>query len=527
MPSLPPSPALRQLATRAAVRSRRLFLWWAAVQLVGLLVLGGTSALFASRVRHAIAAGEAERISDSSGALARTLRVGRGLSDLPPFGLIGYSPLFSKTVAVAETGADRGAAAAELLSGLFGESGHVWLLGLQNPAEMRATGGLIGSWAVVQTGADMPELLGVNRIRALIKPAGPPVAVSSSSVEADEPMMRHFGSRTRVQNVNIVPDMPTVGREFLAAYNNSRTNNPDLGPKADGVILLDTSALELFLEITGPLTVPGIDEPVTADNVQRITLRDLYVAYETEAERGRVLEALVRQLWSTLMSAEVSPSTKLLQRSTAVLEDGHVQMWSRDRTMQSLIERLGADGAWPQPDGLAVGLVGQNIAGNKTDQFLDRRVSLDVSDSKMPDGSKATKTRLTIRLDNHAPAEGLPTYILGPHERLTTVLGPGDNRQMYTVYTSDPWTDLKIDGEPVSGPSLRDGEWWVTRLVVTVPQGSSAKIEVTTIGPATGSDQVIINLGVNVRATRLSCTADGTTTEPIKSVERSATCPLR
>lgn len=524
---IPPLRKLTDTASRAAPACRRFFVRWTIAQILVVAVAVAASTLFAARARDGVSRQDAAAVSSASGALSTTLSFGRGVAALPPLGLIRFSPGFGGPSTGVSNRVAQGAAGAKMLEILFGSQRHTWVVGLQNPSEMRATGGLIGSWATVSTGEGMPDLLSVNRIRALFKPSGAPLQVNTASVDADEPVMRVFGSRTRVQNVNVVPDMPTVGAEFLAAYEASRETNPELGPPADGVILLDTKALELFLEITGPLAIPGIDAPVTADNVERVTLLDLYVTYEDEGARATVLEALVRTLWSALLAADVSPSTQLLDHATRAIEDGNIQMWSADEDLERLVESIGMDGAWPQPDGLALGFIGQNIAGNKVDQFLDRKISVDVGEARLPNGSDATRTKITIELVNNAPATGLPPYILGPHETVTSLLGPGDNRQMYTVYTSDPWTALTVDGKSVSGQSLRDGRWWVTRLVTKVPQGGSATIEVTTLGAGSPKDEVNLTFGVNSRPTTLACAYEGSATTKPRPVYRSASCPLR
>jgi hypothetical protein len=223
------------------------------------------------------------------------------------------------------------------------------------------------------------------------------------------------------------------------------------------------------------------------------------------------------------MTSVASPSPTLLTEAVEAIDHGNVQMWSRDRDIQTLIDKVGADGRWPQPVGRSVGLVGQNTAGNKVDQFLERRVTVRRSAQTLSDGTEGVRTQIEIRLTNNAPAEGLPTYILGPHRRLRGTLGPGDDRQMYSIYTSDPWTELTVDGKRVMGPSLRDGDWWVTRVVATIPQGRSVVIGVTAEGPGDPADPVRVQLGVNAQATEAVCERHGEPS-PVTKVFRSFEC---
>ena len=59
------------------------------------------------------------------------------------------------------------------------------------------------------------------------------------------------------------------------------------GQPVDGVIAIDVPGLAPLLRATGPVQVAGIAQPVTADNVTKLLLHDLYGQYPIEAEAAR------------------------------------------------------------------------------------------------------------------------------------------------------------------------------------------------------------------------------------------------
>ena len=48
------------------------------------------------------------------------------------------------------------------------------------------------------------------------------------------------------------------------------------GEHLDGVVALDVPAISALLRVVGPVTVPGIEGQITADNAAQILLNQLY-----------------------------------------------------------------------------------------------------------------------------------------------------------------------------------------------------------------------------------------------------------
>jgi hypothetical protein len=408
-------------------RVRRGLVAVAATQFLGTVLLSGLAANQMRLAVSAIDSNSPQVVSSRLTGTATYLRTASQIGGLPPMGVARMLPIVGDDIQSGFDTVDRGTAAFRILSALFGDGDAArWLVGLQNPAEMRATGGLIGSWLSLTTGEGMPKLDEVDRIRSLASPTAAVEVTANRTSDLTENLFRMFGSTARVQNINVVPDFPTVAKELVRAYERniergtsttSRSKNtarPTDSPS--GVIVLDTAALALLLDLTGPLTVPGIVGEVTTTNVERIVLVDLYQTYESESDRVEVLHRLVRTIWSALFEGGLSLSPGILRQVFDAIDEGHVQIWSSTPSVQTDIERLGAAGAWPQPSGLAVGIVEQNIAANKIDQMLERSYEIETVRSPGDGDTNNAKVHVSIDFVNHAPAGGLPTYVLGPYD---------------------------------------------------------------------------------------------------------------
>lgn len=155
--------------------------------------------------------------------------------------------------------------AAEKFQGILGLSRDKrYLLVFQNNAELRASGGFIGSYALLD--------LHNGQIRNLEVPGGGSYDTEAGlkvRIAAPQPLwlvspLWHFW------DANWWPDWPMTARNLMWFYQKSD------GPSVDGVIGVTPTVLERLLEITGPIDLtPEYGLTITADNfwetVQTIT----------------------------------------------------------------------------------------------------------------------------------------------------------------------------------------------------------------------------------------------------------------
>ena len=142
---------------------------------------------------------------------------------------------------------------------------------MQNGAEWRATGGFIGNWGILTSEGGKVRLDHFARNSAL----NPPEAQSRVLHVPEEYVRRYerFFPGLAWQNINMSPDFPTMAQIMTDVYRQAT------GDQIDGILAVDPEGLAALMRLTGPVSVAGWPEPLSAQNVVRVTLNDAYVAF--------------------------------------------------------------------------------------------------------------------------------------------------------------------------------------------------------------------------------------------------------
>ena len=209
------------------------------------------------------------------------------------------------------------------------------------------------------------------------------------------------------QSVNATADFSFSGSDMQAMFSAAT------GTHVNGVIGIDVVALQSLLALTGPVTVPGIPEPVTAQNASNVLLNQLYAGLPPESSqvpRREELSAVASAAFRQLNLGKVD--VVALARTLGTLVAGrHLQLWDEDPQYERTITAMGASGDIDtvQPT-RTFHVAVENVTKSKLDYFVNVAISDTVSIS--PNGSAEVDT--SVQLTNHAPAGQAPSYQLGP-----------------------------------------------------------------------------------------------------------------
>jgi hypothetical protein len=344
---------------------------------------------------------------------------------------LGSAELASQAVAVAPD--------------LLGADGpRRYFLALQQPAESRALGGFLGSWGEIVTDRGRFELVRTGRYNDL-RDGG--VGPGNRTVEGGDELAARYGEDVPATwgLLGFSPDFPTVADLMAQLYPQS------LGEEIDGVFAVDPAAFAAFLEITGPIDVPGYPQTLTAEDAERILLHEQYLEFPQQLteEREQFLADAAEVLFDELTSGELPGPRGIADEVGPAVEGRHLMLWSRHRAEQALFERMGADGSIRRDGTDSFGITGQNFGGNKIDWFLRRAVNYDLTWD--PGTGEVTGT-VEVTLTNEAPDSGLPPGVIswgGDEGRGQTPIVDGENLMMLSLYSAFGVTDLTLDGEPL------------------------------------------------------------------------------
>jgi hypothetical protein len=231
-----------------------------------------------------------------------------------------------------------------------------------------------------------------------------------------------------------------------------------------------------LLHLTGPVTVPSWDEPITAENAERVLLLDQY-AQPASAVRGEFQGEVAEAVWAKLTTGDLASADELVDLLAPAVRGRRLQVFSSDAEAEAFFTRVDAAGVIAPVRGDYLGVVTQNLGGNKIDWFLRREVSYDLEYD--PDSRRASGT-VRIVLHNDAPSEGYSPLVIGSIEGFTTQ--SGSNRTWLNVYSALRVRDATVDGQPLtllSGQELGRNVYW-SELVLA--PGSTTTIELAVEG---------------------------------------------
>jgi len=401
--------------------------------------------------------------------------------------------------------ADNAVVSARLAPAIFGGQGpRRYFLAVQNTAEQRATGGFIGNWGILTAQDGKVTLDHFERISVLNPPAGADRPLTAP----DDYLRRYqrFQPSRAWQNINMSPDFPTVAQVMADQYRLAS------GEQVDGFLAVDPDGLAALLRLTGPVSVAGWPEPLTADNVVRVTLSDAYVRFgSADPERVDFLGDVADAVVDRATHEQLGNPAKIARTLGRAARQGHLIVALARPGEEALAQQLDVAGKMPAIHSDSLLVTTQNGAGNKVDYYLKRHITytLHVDPGS---GARAAQLRgrLELQLDNAAPNAGLPQEVIGPFDAR---FAPGENRSFVSVYTPLGFTTATVDGQQ----QLLDGATELDRNVystfVSVPAESSSTLALDLSGtlrlerggwyrldlvrqPGLTSDDVTVNIDV-------------------------------
>lgn len=394
-------------------------------------------------------------------------------------------------------------AGAELLDGLPAFAGangpRRYFFVAESPAEARGTGGLWGAYAIVTADEGrftFSEFQPIQRLPDLA-PDEVPEPNPDYRTNYDQ-----YGGAGFWRNMNLTPDFPSAARAVLAAYEIVE------GEQLDGVISADPYVLAALLDVTGPTEVPGLGVTLDAHNVVDFMTNEAYIRFPGRSlERKGLLGMVAGDAFERFLGMDEHGVGRLRAVAQAVA-DGHLKIYTTDRSMQEGLATANADGAFTAPPGDMVAVVVNSRSGSKVDYYAHRSVDYEV---RLGGDAEAIGTT-TVAIQNDAPDHGLPGYVIDP---LAAGGEPGDNIALVTVSCPDPCDLIQArrDGQEQSmrvGSEL--GYPWYQDFF-TIPAGETGTLSLITKregvwegNSSGGSYRLTVLTQTTVRPTKVSVT---------------------
>jgi hypothetical protein len=235
------------------------------------------------------------------------------------------------------------------------------------------------------------------------------------------------------------------------------------GVETQGVIAFDQAAVSGLISATGPITLPDVPVPVTAENVETFMVQAWNPKPGTELSEewwmgrkdfmGILGKSLLEKI---LQSQEPKVLFDLGRAALDLVETGHLLVYFNKPEAQSLLESAGLAHSVTSGDGDYWMVVDSNVGFNKADALIQRsvRYRVDLNDPAHPSAQLDLEYTHTGQKDLACVHE--VTYGLGTYEDVT-VRCYWDYWRVYTR-TGSALTAAQV--KPVPGEQLLGGKAW-------------------------------------------------------------------
>lgn len=336
---------------------------------------------------------------------------------------------------------------------LLGDSHpHTFLILLQNNAELRPSGGFIGSYLLLETN---DGYITKNEVHDVYS--------------SDHKLPEKITPPPEILPVNnqwFMRDSNYSGHFPLSAAKAAQFLEKEGGPGVDTVIAVDQTLIEQLLELSGPVLIPELSLPLTSGNFSTIISYIVESKISGREDPKAVLKSFVPAFQKTLLKN--ADPVVLSQIFTEAADGKHILAYSTDDAVENFWQRRGLAGemeeAQPHEAKLTnndyLNIVHTSIGGNKSDTYMTEDIHHDTflqSDGSLTDEVSITRTHHW----NDAVENKIKTLVASfgfsdISKNVLEILGRSRNLHMLRIYvpsgavfesSSDPSVTAQFDKE--------------------------------------------------------------------------------
>lgn len=409
------------------------------------------------------------------------------------FGLSQKVGKLQKTVSTVKTAIHEGAPLLKTAAILLNQPGKTrWFVATQNAAELRASGGLLGSFAVITIDQGKIKLEQFGADSKLL-------AKGKLHVDFESGVGNQWGADlSDWRDLNVSSHIPDVGQIIKDAWKEK------FHQELDGVLFFSQGTVAHLVGAVEQIKI--YNETLTSENTVDFLTKTIYEKFPNVKKKNAVVSELMNQLFTRLSSSKITISTLFASLSNQQNQD-QIYMWSKNRETQQIIEKFKLDGGVGENLGSEVVIGLNNAGGNKLDAYLISEYSyvLGSCNQKTWDEVAGRKSTVTVTLTNNAPKSGLPNYVnprldLRPGQKWV----PGSNREMVSIYAPIGSTDevFKLDGQEVGAGFGESQMHPLYTIPIELAPGQTKKLEVTFIEPIVDASGKSIQKSPRLRVQR-------------------------
>lgn len=251
----------------------------------------------------------------------------------------------------------------EIFTDVLGGNGpRKYLFLFQNNHEMRATGGFIGSYGVLDIFNGR-----VNKffIDGIFNPDGQ----LREKIIPPKPIQK-ISAAWSLHDSNWFPDFPVSAEKAIWFYEKTG------GPTVDGVITMTPDVMKKLLKISGPIEMPDYEVTIDENNFTQEIQYEVEVDYDKDLNQPKkILADLAPKILDKIFNEKnVASLAKTLDILLESLSEKQILLYSKNYEIEKKISENGWSGQIlnTQKDYLSV--INSNINGFKTDGIVSENI---------------------------------------------------------------------------------------------------------------------------------------------------------
>jgi hypothetical protein len=242
------------------------------------------------------------------------------------------------------------------------DGSKTYFLAFQNSDELRANGGFIGTYGVLQTNDGDLVNLKIDSIYNL----DAKIYSQISAPGPFQPSIQRFG----IRDANWFADASESAKKILYFYEQGEQT-------ADGVIFFTPQVFEKLLQVIGPVNVKNYGIEVNAENFQNVVQFQTSVAYDPSLKQPKkFLADFAQSVLEILKASDLKKKIQIIDILDAGFLSKESSMYSKNINTQSLIEELNWGGKIKQAKSDYLSIISSNLGGTKSDRKISRRANL-------------------------------------------------------------------------------------------------------------------------------------------------------
>ncbi|MBI5151507.1 MAG: DUF4012 domain-containing protein [Candidatus Pacebacteria bacterium] len=384
-----------------------------------------------------------------------------------------------------------------------------YLILIQNPLELRSSGGFLESFAVLTF--DRGRLLDVQ-----VRDVAEADNLLKGKVDPPQDLQDYLGeTQWFFRDSNWSPQFPSIARQaewFI---------EKEMGRKVDGTVAINAFVLQDLLRATGPVTLQSQqNEEITADNmIERMFVKSETLFQSGDQHKRGYLSSVADAVFQSLQKQDAVGAKKVGSALYAALDSGNMIVSLRDPGIEQTFSLLGINGGVmtpPCPQAFTetscvvdtIYQVDSNVGINRANYYLQRYAEHNVVLS-----SSTAVHALTLHYSNTSPSTAWPA---GTYKNYVRLLIPDFTQLNSVVIDKQPLSSMRI------AQDIRYGKREVG-FVMEVPVGKTVDVQVNYVTlftqqapfsyalftqkqPGTGEDSVSFSLNIQkpLRTTKLA-----------------------